>query len=120
MDGNFSDKLKGVLSDPDAMATITALAKKMAAKEGRSAPAEEHGASEAPFLPEPSPQGLPELFSQPAIAAALRVLGEGSKERIQLLCAMRPFVKEEKKEKLDKIIQTMKTLDLLVSAQKLL
>ena len=115
MDG-FSDKLKTVLSDPESMAKITELAKNFAAKENQSN-----------FVPkEEKEQGpgdkavLGELMQTPAIHKALTVLSDGSRERIALLCAMRPFVKEEKKEKLDKIISTMKTLDLITSAQKLL
>ena len=110
MDGSFSEGLKTVLSDPDAMATISTLAKKFAAREG---------ASEEEKTPPPQ-NPLGELMAQPAIASALRVLGDGSRERVALLCAMRPFVKEEKKAKLDRIISTMKTLDLLLSAQKLI
>ena len=118
---SFSDKLKTVLSDPESMAKITEIAKSFAAK--NSAPpsleggtsAEEGKASQGnAFDP------MAEMLRSPMIAEALRVLGNGSRERVALLSAMRPFVKEEKKEKLDKIIGTMKTLDLITSAQKLL
>lgn len=114
MDG-FSEKLKTVLSDPESMAKITEIARGFAAKQ--TAP-ETSPAADAPPLPSPDPMG--ELLHSPAIAEALRLLGNGSRERVALLQAMRPFVKEEKKSKLDKIISTMKTLDLLTSAQKLL
>lgn len=114
---SFSEKLKTVLSDPESMAKITEIAKGFAQRQsggGESAPPKE----EAPALPSPDPVG--ELMHSPAIAEALRLLGNGSRERVALLVAMRPFVKDEKKEKLDKIIGTMKTLDLITSAQKLL
>ena len=114
MDG-FSEKLKTVLSDPESMAKITEIARGFAEKRENPPPAEER---KEPTLPSPDPVG--ELLHSPAIAEALRLLGNGSKERVALLQAMRPFVKEEKKERLDKIIGTMKTLDLLTSAQKLL
>lgn len=114
MDG-FSDKLKTVLSDPESMAKITELAKNFAAKENRGQGEvfeERKSVSEGAVFKD--------LMDTPAIHKALAVLSDGSRERIALLCAMRPFVKEEKKEKLDKIISTMKTLDLITSAQKLL
>ena len=114
MDG-FSEKLKTVLSDPESMAKITEIARGFAEKKTTE---KEETAQEAAALPAPDPMG--ELLHSPAIAEALRLLGNGSRERVALLQAMRPFVKEEKKAKLDKIISTMKTLDLLTSAQKLL
>lgn len=111
MDG-FSDKLKTVLSDPESMAKITEIARGFAEKNA-APPAEKHVESE------PAKE-VGELLQSPAIAEALHLLSNGSKERVALLQAMRPFVKEEKKAKLDRIIGTMKTLDLLTSAQKLL
>ncbi|MBQ3075393.1 MAG: hypothetical protein IJC26_04930 [Clostridia bacterium] len=114
MDG-FSDKLRAVLNDPESMAKITEIARGFAEKKPSAEPP---STGEKAEPPPPDPMG--ELLHSPAIAEALRLLGNGSRERVALLQAMRPFVKEEKKEKLDKIIGTMKTLDLLTSAQKLL
>ena len=114
MDG-FSEKLKTVLSDPESMAKITEIARGFAEKNRAESAPQETGAVS---LPAADPMG--QLLHSPAIAEALRLLGNGSRERVALLQAMRPFVKEEKKVKLDKIISTMKTLDLLTSAQKLL
>ncbi len=125
MDGNFSDQLKTVLSDPDAMATIAKLAQNFAQKnasqgEGGASETEATPAQISPPVTEPAFGGIGDLMRQPAIAGALNLLSNGSQERVALLKAMRPFVKEEKKEKLDRIIQTMKMLELLGSAQKLL
>lgn len=114
MDG-FSEKLKTVLNDPESMAKITEIARGFAEKKSSAPPPAE---GEQGALSAPDPMG--ELLHSPAIAEALRLLGNGSRERVALLQAMRPFVKDEKKSKLDKIISTMKTLDLLTSAQKLL
>ncbi len=114
MDG-FSEKLKTVLNDPESMAKITEIARGFAEKRPVTEPS---SAGEMQAVASPDPMG--ELLHSPAIAEALRLLGNGSRERVALLQAMRPFVKEEKKEKLDKIIGTMKTLDLLTNAQKLL
>ena len=113
MDG-FSEKLKEVLSDPDSMAKITEIARGFAEKK----PKDEMPKADEPSAPKTDPIG--ELLHSPAISEALRLLGNGGRERVALLQAMRPFVKDEKKVKLDKIISTMKTLDLLTSAQKLL
>lgn len=129
MDANFSDKLKTVLSDPDAMATIAQLAKNFSQRSDPPAQHpdpgkpdhEEKGENDAPMLaPGAGGVGIGDLMRHPAIAEALGLLSHGSHERVALLQAMRPFVKEAKKEKLDRIIQTMKMLELLGSAQKLL
>jgi hypothetical protein len=123
---SFSDKLKTVLSDPAAMETIASLAKGFAASSQRGDQrAEDAGRSEEPAravaaLPAVAPSPAAELMRSPAIKEALRLLNDGSRERVALLKAMRPFVKEEKKEKLDRIIQTMQLLDLLSSAEKLI
>ena len=115
MDAQFSDRLKTVLADPDAMATIAGLAQRFAGQKDGAPPSSDPAGS-AP----PGKSAMEELLGQPVIASALHLLGEGSRERLALLQAMRPFVKPEKREKLDRIIRTMKSLDLLVSAQKLL
>ena len=116
---SFSEKLKTVLSDPESMAKITEIAQGFAARNpSATSPGEKH--EDSAHEPPPTVNPISELMGAPAIASALKVLGDGSRERVALLCAMRPFVKEEKKAKLDKIISTMKTLDLLSSAQKLL
>lgn len=114
---SFSDKLKTVLSDPESMAKITEIAKGFAAKEGKTHVNDEERRTEKG---EAATDLMTELVHSPAIGEALRLLGNGSRERVNLLLAMRPFVKENKKEKLDKIISTMRTLDLITSAQKLL
>lgn len=121
---SFSDRLKTVLADPDAMAKITELAKNFAAGEKPKPPSEEdlQGVETGglPGLLPSSEESNPfrDLMRSPAISNALKLLNDGSRERVALLQAMRPFVRDEKKGKLDSIIQTMKVLDLISSAQK--
>ena len=129
---SFSDKLKMVLQDPAAMETITSLAKNFAASSGGGSPApassSEKGRESSGMegqragteMPLTGENNVRELMRSPAIAEALRLLNDGSRERVALLQAMRPFVREEKRAKLDHIIQTMKLLDLIGSAQKLI
>jgi len=122
---SFSDKLKTVLADPEAMEKIASIAKGFAMSQGgeekgsqSEEKSEERRAVSAPPTQEEDP--AMQLMRSPAILEALRLLNDGSRERVALLQAMRPFVREGKKEKLDRIIQTMKLLDLLSSAQKLI
>ncbi len=115
---SFSDKLKTVLSDPESMAKITEIAKGFAAREQKENAGNDENRDQEGKKAGVDP--VMELVRSPAIAEALRLLGNGSRERVNLLLAMRPFVKDNKKEKLDKIISTMRTLDLITSTQKLL
>ena len=104
MDG-FSDLLSKVLADPESMSAIAGLARRFSEEKTEPAQEELPAASET-------------LLGVPAISKALQLLGEGSRERIALLCAMRPYLREEKRARLDTVIATMKTLDLLCSAEK--
>jgi len=123
MDNNFSEKLKTVLADPESMAKITEIAKNFAASSANRENPENQSGAASPAQGQAVPSGINpigNLMSSPAIAEVLRALSDGSGERIALLQAMRPFVRDEKKEKLDRIIQTMKMLSLISSAQNLL
>ena len=110
---SFSDQLGKVLSDPESLQKITKIAQSLAitnqtpsAKKSEDAPKE----STAPCGDTPAPL--------PFVADALRLFQNGSRERLMLLQAMRPFVQEEKRIRLDRIIQTLKMLDLLSLSQK--
>ena len=98
MDG-FSEMLSKVLSDPESMSAIRSVAQQFAADNPRETEAEEE-----------TPSVAQTLLGMPAISRTLRLLSNGSRERIQLLCALRPFIREEKRGRLDTVISTMKTL----------
>ena len=117
----FSDRLKTVLSDPESMEKITEIAKRFAQKENVAESCGDSALGEIlPRNGERESGDRTGVLRTPVIEEALRLLANGSRERVALLLAMRPFVKEEKRQKLDQIIHTMKTLDLITSAQKLL
>ena len=120
MDG-FSDKLKTILSDPESLNTIMNLAKGFTGPPSPGGPREEgQGGEEDSAAWTPPASAATDLMNIPGMGDLLHTISSGSRERIDLLQAMRPFVKETKKPKLDKIIQAMKTLDLFTTAQKLL
>ena len=112
---DLSDKLKSVLADPESMAKIMDLAQNFSLRPSEPAAGPEPEESAPVAAPLPG-EALPrkKIFDEvPYLAEIVRVFGEGSHERVALLQAMRPFVREEKQEKLDKIIQTLKALELL-------
>ena len=109
---DFEDKLNAILNSPDAMAQVAALAQQL------SGGGEEAGApppEEAP--PAPAPRGAGELPGgiDPAMAAKfLPLLREMNTpeddQRAALLHALRPFLKPERREKVDRALQAAKMI----------
>ena len=106
-EGELSQKLEQVLSEPARLAQITALAKSFAGEPGEKAAS---GSEVPPAEPAPSPLSfLPPEF--------LRDWKEHAKERIALLSAVRPFLEPERRSKVDRVISLLQTLDLLAAVQ---
>ena len=119
----FEDKLNAILSNPDAMAQVMHLAQALGGSgipggaPQQSAPeSKEPGQTEAPAPGKGSSDGgaagIGDLFGQidPAlIGRLLPLLGElnrgGEDERLQLLYALRPFLKPERQEKIERALQ---------------
>ena len=110
---SLSDQLGKVLSDPESIQKITKIAQSLAL--GETQKQEENIAAQAGDSAAPCPDPAPTL---PWMADALRLFHNGSRERLSLLQALRPFVQTDKRARLDRIIQTLKMLDLLSLSQK--
>ena len=137
--GELEEKLENILGNPQAMAQIMSLAQSLngggsppPAGTGEPSSAQEQ-ASPAP-APAPSPPppasggagdglgsllgGLGSLDSK-LLSAAAGLLGQfnsgGDDQRVALLTALRPFVKEQRYAKLDKAIQIAKLSRLIRS-----
>ena len=102
--GEFEEKLDQILNNPQAMEQIMSIARSL----GGSPP------NPTDVRPEPNPCSTPidspgeggfdpELLT--SIMSLLAQSQHGSNERIALLQALRPFVKEQRYAKLDKAIQ---------------
>ena len=104
MDGDLGSLLSSVMSDPEQMAKLTAAAQSLLGGMDAGAPA-----AEAPSVAEVPPAPTPGLDG--GLAAALgRALGslqgKGTSSRsAALLGAMRPYMRPEKQEKLDRALQ---------------
>lgn len=101
---DFEEKLNSILSSPEAMGQIMALASSLSGEnpqetteEVQKPPAEE---KESPF---PALGGIDPSMMQKAMT--LLQAYNGSNEKAALLQAMRPFLREERRGKLDKAIQ---------------
>ncbi len=111
MDGDIGTFIQSVLSDPEQMAKITQMAQGImqqpeqalpaaAAEEDRPSaePADSRSAGQTPAF---SP-GEMKLFS--ALTKAFSA-GGGKSRSTELLLAMRPYMKAEKREKLDRAMK---------------
>lgn len=113
MDG-LEEKLGAILSNQDAMSQIMALAKSL------GGPPQADAAADSPAAPTPN-ASEPDAFHDSApvlpsggidprlLSMAAKLAGAysdaGDDRRVALLAALRPFVKEERHQKLDKAIQ---------------
>ena len=105
----FEDKLGAILSDSNAMSQIMALAQSL----GSSPPAPEEP-SPAPPPPANIPASPPDLsgllgsLDPKMIQTGMQLLSEfssGEDQRAALLLALKPFLKEERRAKIDRAVQ---------------
>ena len=124
---DFEEKLNSVLSNPDAMSQIMNLAQSLnlGGGGGESPLGGQGGGNEPPPPPPPSGggdglgglAGLGSLLGQidpKWINRLLPLVGEltggGSDERMQLLYALRPFLKPERQDKVERAAKTARLI----------
>ena len=95
MNGDFSDKLGQILSDPNMMAQIKALADTMTA--GSTAQTAEE-------VPMPPQKPVSEALSVPAFFTPSPAFEKNMKNTCALLTALKPFLDERRCEKVDKML----------------
>ena len=103
--GDFEDKLDSILNNPQAMSQIMSLAQSLGGTEQKQdqkvhAKSVHPEAGNADFLIDPG------LLS--GMAALFTHYNQNDDQRIALLNALRPFVKERRYAKIDKAIQIAK------------
>lgn len=126
---DFEEKLNAILSDPDAMAQVMNLAQSLnlggsPQQEDRPPSPESQVSGTGQESPQPegaSPlSGLNDLLGQidPAMIQRLLPLiselrgGEEQDRRLQLLNALRPFLKPERQEKVERAVKAARLLHL--------
>lgn len=125
MDGDIGAMLQSVLSDPEQMAKITQMAQSLMkgqeAPTGLPAPETANTASEAPAAAQQAggtpvfSEGEAKLFS--ALGKAFASSG-GKSRSTALLVAMRPYMKPEKQEKLDRAMKLAKMVHVAGAVMK--
>ncbi len=114
----FEDKLNAILSNPEAMAQVMGLAQSLSGS-GAFDPSQTQENSTQPGAQTNSSSnssgGIGDIFSQidpKLIERLLPLLGEfgGSDERLQLLYALRPFLKPERRDKVERAAKAAKLI----------
>lgn len=104
---DFEEKLNSILSSPETMGQIMALADSLTGKSGGEAAGEQAPAQDVP----PSGGSPLNLFADldpQLMSRAAAILGEytaGNDEKTALLTALRPFLSEERRPRLDKAVR---------------
>lgn len=121
----FEEKLNAILSNPDAMSQVMNLAQSLnlggggsppPQQENDAAPPENEGTNSGPGLGDLA--GLGNLLGQidPSMLQRLLPLagelagGNGNDERMQLLYALRPFLKPERRDKVERAARTARLI----------
>lgn len=120
---DFEEKLNSILSSPETMGQIMALADSIS---GKSSSGDGDSSGSAPPLAEDasgmganSPLSLLSSLDPSLLQKATTLLGEytrGNDEKTALLNAMRPFLSEERRPKLDKALQIARLARVIRSA----
>ena len=98
----FEEKLNALLSDPDSMAQVMQMAQQLSATIGQETPTEPTP-STSPGSPS-LPDGLdPKLLTR--LLPLVKEYSQSNSQTMQLLMALRPFLKPEKQEKVARAAQ---------------
>lgn len=100
--GDFEEKLESILNNPQAMSQIMSLAQSLGGSAEQPAPPPSQ-----PSPPPPSEVSGPQLDPQmlTGLFSLLNQYNSGDDQRVALLNALRPFLKEQRHAKIDKAIQ---------------
>lgn len=115
MDSNFQDKIMSILNNPEGLEKILSIAGSLGGKKETAIPATatevENKAGEEKSVQTVAGFDLSEIE---------KLYNHGKSERMELLNALRPYIKSDKKDKIDSIVRAIKTIDLIYSAKNLL
>jgi hypothetical protein len=98
MDGNFSEMVQSVMSDPDAMSKLMEVAKGLIPEAQESTKADRH-------------QDEAQTVNGEATGLISKIKS-GNDERIALISALRPFLSDERRKSADNLIKMMKMMKL--------
>ena len=116
MDGDLNAMLQSVLSDPEQMGKITELAKGLFGQQQQDGQSEEEAPPGEPAASLPTAGAADTRFIS-ALGKAFSGGGERSRSTA-LLVAMRPYMKPEKQQKLDRAMQIARMVNIAGTVMK--
>ena len=109
MDGDFLEKVKTLLSDPESLQRITGIAKGLSGGEGIPT-VSDTSSSEAAERRENG-----EEAAKQALAGLSAPAGGAKDSRLALLRSLKPLLREEKRKKVDSLLRAMSIASLMKS-----
>lgn len=97
----LEDKLQQILNDPNSMAQILSLAQSF----GMQAPADLQSEPQAPPAPPSLSSAMPDAGFVQAIMGLMQQAQHTDGKQEALLCALKPFLKPERRDKIDQALQ---------------
>lgn len=126
MDSDFSAKLKSVLSDPEAISKITAIASSMMGGNSADTSAPFQPSAEQQANTQPQAQNPPQM--QNGIPSEdnfknLAALAQGfspqvDDPRLALLCAIKPLLREDKRDRVDALTRALTVAAMMKNLRK--
>lgn len=102
---DFEDKLNSILSSPDDMEKIVNLARSLSVSSGAdNSPAEQDTSSETAM----SPLGDIDPNMLKMIGRLMREYNSSGSDKQQLVNALKPYLKEDRRQKIDRALQIAK------------
>ena len=106
--GEFEEKLNAILSNPDAMAQVASLAQSLGQQpQEEPQPAQQSASSGLEGM-----LGLDPALLQKILPLLTELNDSRTSEREQLLYALRPFLKESRRDKIDQALRAARILHL--------
>ena len=107
MDGDFASKLKTVLSDPEALAKISAIASNLGATP-----------TEQPRLPEQKNEISSTPSSDLLSSVSQNLFPIQNDPRVALLGSLKPLLREEKRGKIDALMNALAVASMMKNFRK--
>ncbi len=119
---NFSDKIMAILNNPEGLESIMSIAKSLGGKDKDDKATAENTNKDESISNALMKIGEGKKASESGfdLSALEELFNHNKSNRLELLKALKPYIKPDKQGKIDNIMSAMKTIDLIYSAKNLL